>query len=202
MTMMITVDLGVPPAWVDPLRRAADRYEIDTRLRVAAWLANILHETGGLRRLEESFAYSRKRLLEVFGKYFKSSNVDAYLGFPKKIANHVYANRAELGNGDEASGDGWRFHGRGPAQLTGRNNYTKCAAAIDVDIVSDPDAVVRSKDVGALTAGWFWAANGLARFADVGDFDIVCQRWNGSVHPWGMPERQQLYDDILRRLSA
>jgi putative chitinase len=199
ITESLLAKFRAAPGWAEALQTAADRFEINTKLRVAAWLANLLHESNGLRRTEESFAYSRKRLLEVFGKYFTASNVDSYLGFPRKIAARVYANR--MGNGPESSWDGWTFRGGGPPQLTGRNNYALCGAALDMDLVGNPDVVRRSKDVGALAAGWFWHANDLAKFADVGDFDVVCQRWNGSSRPWGMAERQEYYDQLLRELT-
>lgn len=185
----------VVPAWGKPLDDAALEFGIDTPLREAAWLANILHETGRLRRLTESFAYSRARLLEVFPKYFRPSIVDAYVGFPRKIASRVYADR--MGNGDEASGDGWRFIGRGPAQLTGRSNYGLCGAAIGVDLLAHPELVASDKAIGARTVGWFWKINRLAETADRGEFLTVCQLWNGSRKPWGMHERQAYYDKIL-----
>ncbi len=183
---------GIAPGWAEPLAAAADEFGIATDLHVAAWLANILHETSRLKRLDENLNYSRARLLEVFPKYFRPSTVDAYVGFPRKIASRVYANR--MGNGDEASQDGWKFRGRGPAQLTGRNNYSLCAAVIGVDIVLTPDLVSMDKLVGARTAGWFWKHN---RLGDSEEFLDVCQRWNGSSKPWGMRERQDYYDKIL-----
>lgn len=185
---------GVAPGWTEPLAAAAAEFGIATDLHLAGWLANILHETSRLKRLEENMNYSRARLLEVFGKYFRPSTVDAYVGFPRKIASRVYANR--MGNGDEASQDGWKFRGRGPAQLTGRSNYSLCAAVIGVDIVLAPDLVSMDKLVGARTAGWFWENNRMGNY----DFRHVCQRWNGSQEPWGMRERQGYYDKILGAL--
>jgi putative chitinase len=182
---------GVAPGWSSPLASAAEEFGIVADHQLAGWLANILHETGELRRTVENLNYRRARLLEIFPKYFRPSIVDAYVGFPRKIASRVYADR--MGNGDEASGDGWTYRGRGPAQLTGRSNYSLCGAVIGVDIIKNPDLVAEDKTVGARTVGWFWKHNRLGEL----EFLDVCRRWNGSQRPHGMNERQKYYDRIL-----
>jgi putative chitinase len=191
---------GVALGWSEPLSAAAREFGITTDLRIAAWLANILHETAGLTKLEEGFRYSRMRLLEVFSKYFTPYNVDDYLGHPRRIANRVYANR--MGNGDEGSGDGWEFRGGGPAQLTGRANYGLCGAVLGVDLITHPRLVSSNALIGARSAGWFWSHNKLSQPADDGDFLTVCQRWNGSRKPWGMAERQEHYDNLIGALAT
>src|SRR5210317_1690517 len=116
---------------VEAMNELFPKYEIDTEQRVAGFLAQCGHESGGFRVIEENLNYSAKALDAVFGKYFVRGGRDAeeYHRQPEKIANVVYANRMD--NGDTESGDGWRFRGRGYIQLTGRYNYTKFAAAID-----------------------------------------------------------------------
>src|SRR5258706_10657065 len=108
---------------------------------MAAFLAQIVHESGNLQNLEENLRYSAKRLREVWPKRFPDgATAEAYAGNAEKLANRVYAGR--LGNGDEASGDGWKYRGRGLIQLTGRSNYAACKAALDLDVVRSTDLLL------------------------------------------------------------
>lgn len=116
------------------------------------------HETGNFKRFEENLNYSKEGLLSTFGKYFDDESAEAYARQPEKIANRVYASR--MSNGDEESGDGWKFRGRGAIQLTGRFNYQKFAEYMhDIMIVRRPDRV--SEELSFIAAGWFFDKNGI-----------------------------------------
>lgn len=180
-------------AWAEILAQTMRAYRIDTGLRRPAYLAQIAHESQGFLRLEESFAYRAKRLLEVFPKYFDEVSAVAYAGNAKAIANRVYANR--LGNGDEASGDGWKYRGRGLIQLTGRDNYRACGAALGIDLERFPDRLT-DKANAALSSAWFWSVNGLNELADTHRFEQICRRINGGIN--GLVERRKLYDQCLK----
>jgi putative chitinase len=156
--------------WAPALQRACVRWGIDTMREVASFLANIGVESCGLTRLEESLNYSAKRMAEVWPRRF-AINPNAPLkdrqpnGLakslahnPQKLANHVYANR--MGNGPPDSGDGWRHRGFGPKQLTGANNHRRFAAAFGIR-VEDVPALIRTREGGAQSAGWFWFDNDL-----------------------------------------
>lgn len=157
--------------WLPHLLAAMARFEINTPLRQAAFLAQIGHESGGLLLMSENLNYSADGLQKVFGKYFPTRQMaEMYARQPQKIANIVYANR--MGNGDTASGDGWNYRGRGPIALTGRNGYIAAGKGIGLDLVNDPNSVCDPR-VGSLVAGWFWSANNINKFADAQDFDGV-----------------------------
>jgi putative chitinase len=182
-----------PDGWVDAMNEVFPKYEINTNRRVAAFLAQCGHESGGWRTFSENLNYSAKALDAVFGKYFKRAGRDAeeYARQPEKIANVVYANRMD--NGDTASGDGWRYRGRGPIQLTGKHNYAKFSDDMDVDAVNDPDMVSEDKEVALMSAIWYWNSNKLNRYADSGDIKTLTKRINGGyigledrIHHWEM----------------
>jgi putative chitinase len=186
--IMPRADVG---RWFLWIRNAMDFGKIDTPARRAAFLAQIAHESGELKRVEENLNYSAKRLREVFGKYFPDDHIaDTYAGKPELIANRVYANR--LGNGNEASGDGWKYRGRGLIQLTGRDNYNLCNAVLrpTVDLVGTPDAVTEP-GMAAASAVWFWNRKGLSAKADEGTkaaFEWITLRINGGLN--GMADRE------------
>ena len=182
-----------PDGWVDAMNEVFPKYEINTNRRVAAFLAQCGHESGGWRTFSENLNYSAKALDALFGKYFKRAGRDAeeYAGQPEKIANVVYANRMD--NGDTASGDGWRYRGRGPIQLTGKHNYAKFSDDMDVDAVNNPDMVSEDKEVALMSAIWYWNSNKLNRYADSGDIKTLTKRINGGyigledrIHHWEM----------------
>jgi putative chitinase len=166
--------------WLDPINGASAIYSISTPQRLACWLATIAHETSGLTRLQEDLNYSARRLVEVWPVRFGPGGRDPeeYARNPEKLANFVYANR--MGNGDEDSGDGWRFIGRGPAQLTGRENYERCGTALGVQLWRFPDLLIEPP-VGALSAGWYWSDRNLNPLADDGDFEGIVRKWNGGL---------------------
>ena len=182
-----------PDGWVDAMNEVFPKYEINTNRRVAAFLAQCGHESGGWRTFSENLNYSAKALDALFGKYFKRAGRDAeeYARQPEKIANVVYANRMD--NGDTASGDGWRYRGRGPIQLTGKHNYAKFSDDMDVDAVNNPDMVSEDKEVALMSAIWYWNSNKLNRYADSGDIKTLTKRINGGyigledrIHHWEM----------------
>jgi putative chitinase len=178
----------VPQVVIDSIPEVASKFGISTPLRVAHFLAQCGHESGGFRVTQENLNYSAKGLNGIFRKYFPTeAAAAAYARNPQKIANKVYANR--MANGSEASGDGYKFRGRGYIQLTGRDNYTQFGKAIGVDIPSNPDLV--SSKYALASAAWFWSKNGLNKIADEGASDVVVtkitKRVNGGTI--GLPDR-------------
>ncbi|MCX6783302.1 MAG: glycoside hydrolase family 19 protein [Candidatus Levybacteria bacterium] len=169
-----------------------DMYGIQTAMRKSAFLAQIAHESGGFRAVEENLNYSSDRMLVVFPKYFNKNESLDYHRNPQRIANRVYANR--MGNGNEASGDGWRYRGRGLIQLTGKNNYQKFSDFCGVDVIINPDYL--TTPMGAMySAIWFWDVNGCNTFADKGDIVGLTKKINGGIN--GLDHRKQLYDKFL-----
>jgi len=167
-----------------------DKYEINTPNRAAGFLAQCGHESNGFTVLKENLNYKAEALNKIFHKYFPTvESANDYAHNPEKIANKIYANR--MGNGDEASGDGYKFRGRGAIQLTGRDNYTKFGASIGLD----PEACVadmETLDGGIESAMWFWRTNGLNAICDADDIVKMTKRVNGGVI--GLAERTQIYN--------
>jgi len=152
------------PGWIGPLNAAMKEWGIDTPERMAAFLAQVAHESSELRRLEENLNYSAARLRAVWPKRFPDdATAQRYANQPERLANYVYAGR--MGNGDAASGDGWRFRGRGLIQLTGRSNHAACKTALGLDLVRAP-YLLREPLPAARSAGWFWKSRGLNELAD------------------------------------
>ena len=155
-----------------------EKYQINTPLRFAHFIAQAGHECGGFTIFSENLNYSAESLAKVFPKYFKDVDPAAYARQPEKIANRVYGGR--MGNGDESSGDGWKFRGRGAIQLTGKNNYTAFAA--DNGISVDEAVQYLQTDRGTIeSAAWFWHKNGLNAIADKDDVVAVTKRVNGGT---------------------
>jgi putative chitinase len=152
------VAVGVKPdtaeTWLPAVQMACTEFEINTPLRISAFLAQCAHESGGFTRLVENLNYSAEALIRVWPKRFPSMEVAMrYHRQPEKIANSVYASR--MGNGPEASGEGWKYRGRGLKQLTGKDNYQRCGQALALDLVGDPDLLLNPRPA-ARSAGWFW----------------------------------------------
>lgn len=181
-----------------PLLDAAMReFKIDSELRAAAFLAQMAHESAGLTRWTENLNYSATGLMNTWPRRFPTpAAAQHYHRQPEKIANKVYANR--MGNGSEASGDGWRYRGRGPGQLTGRENYTKMAQRLGVDLVANPD-LVATPAVGFRSFGAFWMDHGLNPLADLGQMRKITLAINGGL--LGLDERQELYEVAKRALG-
>jgi putative chitinase len=160
----------VPDAVLPMIQAAVSKFELNTPVRLAHFLAQCGHESGGFKATRENLNYSAEGLTKIFPKYFPTVQVATpFAKQPEKIANKVYANR--MGNGDEASGEGFKFRGRGFIQLTGKDNYKALGAAIQQDLVANPDLV--ASQFPMLSAAWFFHKNGLHRIADEGTTDIV-----------------------------
>lgn len=179
------------------LPKAMATFQINTVNRLAAFLAQTAHESGMYTAHLENLNYSSDSLQKVFGKYFPTKALaDAYARNPEKIANRVYANR--MGNGDEHSGDGWRYRGRGWLQITGHDNVAAFAKTINVPI-ADAVAYLETPEGGFMGAGWFWSTNGLNALADKGDIVSISKRVNGGTN--GLEERVAYYGAAQRALT-
>ena len=187
--------------WYDAMVQILPEYEINTPERVAAWLAQTAHESGYFKFLKENLNYRATSLQKVFKKYFPTEEMaQDYASRPNKqeaIANRVYANR--MGNGDEASGDGFRYLGRGLIQLTGKNNYTLFAASIDTPLEEIPE-YLQTFEGAVQSACWFWDQNNLNRFADTRDIVTMSKRINGGTI--GMEDRIMKYEKCLKMFGA
>lgn len=183
--------------YYEPLIAAMDYFKINNKKRIAAFLANLAHESAAFNTIEENLNYSAQRLMAVFPKYFRGRNLNHYHRQPQKIANVVYANR--MGNGDKASGEGWKYRGRGLIQLTGKTNYQMLGDAIDADIVSDPDWIL-TPEGATISAGWFWNSRKLNDLADREDLREITRKINGGYH--GHDDRVRRYRHIRKVLGA
>ena len=174
-------------------------YKIDTVNRISAFLAQTGHETGGFRYFEENLNYSAEALEQVFSKYFSRAgrNAAEYAYKPEKIANVVYANR--MGNGPEETGDGWKYRGRGLIQLTGKSNYQQFYLETGIDVINDPDLIVRDLNVAVLSALWFWEKNHLNTYADRNDITSITRIINGGYN--GLEHRMSLYERLKQVFS-
>lgn len=189
---------NVLEGYVEPLNTVAEYYEMTHNpARLAGFLAQTAHESGGFNFIKENLNYSKEGLRKIFPKYFPTDALAAeYQRKPEKIANRVYANR--MGNGPEESGDGYRFCGRGLIQLTGRQNYTKLAN--DLGISVEETALYLETPNGAVSsAGWFWDNNNLNQYCDKGDFITLTKRINGGTI--GLADRQHHFDEAMHYLS-
>ena len=165
------------------------KYEINTPLRLSHFFAQIEHESN-LKPLSENLNYSAERLIQIFPKYFKTNEqANFYEHNPQKIANLVYANR--MGNGDEKSGDGWKYRGRGFIQLTGKSNYQAITKDTGIDYLNNPDKLLTEADA-MISALWFWSKNKINIFADKDDIHGVTKKINGGTI--GIEHRKQLLD--------
>lgn len=184
-------DKGAAEKWAPFLSAAAEKYEINTPLRVAGWLAQCAHESNNFRTLVENLNYSQDGLLKTFPKYFTPLEAGMYARKPEKIANRVY--QARMGNASELSGDGWKYRGRGLIQLTGKALYKAYSQASLVDVIQNPDLVATPQHA-AMTAAWFWKSNGLNTLADSRDIIGMSKRVNGGTN--GLDHRKELYAQI------
>jgi len=190
----------IPDAVITMIPDTASKFGINTPLRLAHFLAQCGHESGGFRATQENLNYSAKGLMGIFKKYFPTSALAAqYERKPAKIAARVYGGR--MGNGSEASGEGYKFRGRGYIQLTGKENYTAFGKSIGEDILSNPDVV--SSKYALLSAAWFFSKNGLHKIADSGASDAVVtqitKRVNGGTI--GLPDRIKHFKEYYKLLA-
>jgi len=184
--------------WYEALSTVLPEYEIDSPQRVSAFIAQCTHESGGFKRLKENLNYKWESLRKVFPKYFPTDELaQEYAHKQEQIANRVYGGR--MGNGDESSGDGFRYCGRGLIQLTGKNNYTKFAESIGMDVEEVP-SLLETFEGAVKSACWFWKTNNLNQYADAGDILTMTKRINGGTI--GLEDRIKHYNHALEVFSS
>lgn len=180
-----------------PLADACAEFGIDTPARMASFLAQVAHESENLSRLVENLNYSAEGLRGVFPRYFADpATALDFARQPQRIANRVYA--ARMGNGDEASGDGWRFRGRGLIQVTGRSNYSACGLALGLDLLAAPE-LLEQPGPASRSAAWFWSSRHLNGPADRGDIEAITRAINGGLN--GLDDRKAHYARALAALQ-
>ena len=190
----------IPDAVIAQIPDTAAKFEINTPLRLAHFLAQCGHESGGFKATQENLNYSASGLKGIFSKYFKEAGLaESYQRNPQKIASRVYGGR--MGNGPESTGEGYKFRGRGYIQLTGKDNYTAFGKAINEDMTANPDKV--ATHYALLSAAWFFSKNGLHRMADEGASDLVVtkitKRVNGGTI--GLPDRIKHFKEYYKLLA-
>ena len=190
----------IPDSVIAMIPEVASKFEINTPLRLAHFLAQCGHESGGFKLTKENLNYSAKGLNGIFKKYFPTlESAVPYERKPEKIANKVYGGR--MGNGPESTGEGYKFRGRGYIQLTGKENYTAFGKSIGEDMVANPDMVAST--YALLSAAWFFSKNGLHKIADEGASDLVVtkitKRVNGGTI--GLPDRIKHFKEYYHLLA-
>lgn len=203
-----------PEKWIDAVVATCQEFEIDTPQRIAGFLAQTSHESGGYTMLSENLNYraatlaacwpnrfavlgADKKPVKENGKLVPTAVANSIAGKPELIANLVYSSR--MGNGPAESGEGWAYRGRGLKQLTGKFNYEKCGSGLGVNLVANPDLLLEPL-YAARSAGWFWKANALSTFADAGDIKGMTKKINGGFI--GLEQRQALYDVCLKSVLS
>jgi putative chitinase len=182
--------------WCEALNNILPDYDINTPQRVGSFLAQCAHESGGFTALHENLNYRAETLSKVWPKYFPADVAAHYAHNQEAIANRAYANR--MGNGDEASGDGFRYCGRGLIQLTGKDNYQAFADSLQM-AVEDVPAFLQTFEGAIQSACWFWESNNLNQFADSGDIKTMTKRINGGT--LGLEDRMMHYNKALQILG-
>jgi putative chitinase len=176
-------ELGIDDKWEIPLNQVFVKYDLDTPKRQAAFIGQCAVESANFTRLQENLNYSAQRLTQVWPSRIPNiSMAEPYANNPEKLANFVYAGRM----GNLQDGDGWKFHGRGLIQLTGRENYANCGSGIGVDLIDNPDLLLTPK-YAVLSAGWYWNKKGLNALADTQEYGAMTRRINGGLT--GLDER-------------
>ena len=178
----------IPANVLEQIPQIMEKFSLNSPIRLAHFLSQCAHESGNFKAVTENLNYGAAGLRSIFGKYFKDeASAKAYERKPEKIANKVYASR--MGNGDEASGDGWKFRGRGYIQLTGKDNYTQFDKVVDDDILANPDLVATKYPL--MSAAFFFEKNNLWKICDGGadkeDVIALTKRINGGTH--GLEDR-------------
>jgi putative chitinase len=190
-------ELGIDAKWLQPLEDTFAKYDINTPERQAAFIGQCAHESGNFKTLEENLNYKPEALMRVWPSRFPDiATAMKYAHNPEMIANKVYGGR--MGNGPEETGDGWKYHGRGLIQLTGKENYANCGSGIGVDLLSNPN-LLNTPEYAALSAGWFWGKRGLNLLADSGDIETMTKRINGGLI--GLEDRKAKIAKALAVLS-
>lgn len=213
--LLVAAKIKDPDKWLQPLIETCVEFEINTEQRVAAFLAQTAHESGGYTMLTENLNYRAATLAACWPNRFaelgpnKKPKRDAKgaliptkvaLSIEKKpelIANMVYSSR--MGNGPPQSGEGWKYRGRGLKQLTGKDNYKRCGDALNLDLVNNPDLLLEPMPA-ARSAGWFWKVNNLSPLADASDIKGMTKKINGGFI--GLEARQALFDKIMAAIKG
>jgi putative chitinase len=190
----------VPDTVIAQIPGVVEKFEINTPLRLAHFLAQCGHESGGFKVTTENLNYGAAGLQSIFKKYFTAESAKEFERKPERIANIVYANR--MGNGNQASGEGYKFRGRGYIQLTGKDNYSAFDKTVEDDILATPDLVATKYPL--LSAAWFFHKNGLHKIADEGATDVVVtkvtKRVNGGII--GLPDRIKHFNEYNNLLNG
>ena len=193
--------VGNPPNaehWFEALCEVLPDYDINTPARLAAFLAQTAHESGGYRAIKENLNYKAESLCKVWPRYFPDmATAQRYAHNQQAIANRAYANR--MGNGPEESGDGWKFCGRGLIQLTGKDNYTRYAQSLEISLDEASEHLTTFEGC-VQSAAWFWEANNLNQYADSGDILTMTKRINGGT--LGLADREKHYKHALHVLGG
>lgn len=186
--------------WYDVFNAVLPTFHIDNINRVASFLSQCSHESREFTVMNENLNYSAAALLAVWPSHFDASIVDSYARHPEMIANRAYANR--MGNGDEASGDGWKYHGRGPIQITGKANYAVCSKAVFADdrLVTSPQLLATDMDSAIRSACWYWVSRNLNVPSDSGDVVTVTRKINGGEI--GITDRIQKFNNAVSILKG
>ena len=213
--LLVAAGVKDPAKWLDAVIETCAEFEINTPQRVAAFLAQTSHESGGYTMLSENLNYKAATLAACWpnrfatlgpdkkpkkdekGKSIPTAVANSIAGKPELIANLVYS--ARMGNGPAESGEGWKFRGRGLKQLTGKDNYARCGRDLGIDLVGNPDMLLEPT-YAARSAGWFWRANSLSTFADKGDLEGMTKKINGGLI--GYAERKAKYDKVLAAMNT
>ena len=171
--------LGIDEKWYKPLMDTFIKYNISTTQRQACFIGQCQYESENFTKLEEGLNYSASRLMAVWPSRFPSLDVaNQYANNPQKLANKVYGGR--MGNGNEESGEGYAYRGRGLIQMTGKEAYANCGSGLGMDLLSNPDMLFEP-EYACLSAGWFWNKKGLNDLADTGDYETMTKRINGGT---------------------
>lgn len=201
-----------PENWLDAIVQTCQEFEINTPQRIAAFLAQTSHESGGYTMLKENLNYRAatlaacwpnrfavlgpdKKPIKKDGKLVPTKVAESIAGKPELIAPLVYSNR--MGNGPAESGDAFRYIGRGLKQLTGKDNYARCGRDLGIDLVGNPDLLLEPL-YAARSAGWFWKTNSLSAFADAGDIKGMTKKINGGFI--GLEDREKRYKAVLAEM--
>lgn len=210
--LLLAAGVKDPAKWLDAVVETCVEFEINTPQRIAAFLAQTAHESGGYTMLSENLNYraatlaacwpnrfavlgADKKPVKENGKLVPTAVANSIAGKPELIANLVYSSR--MGNGPAESGEGWKYRGRGLKQLTGKYNYEKCGRDLGIDLVGSPDLLLEPM-AAARSAGWFWKANNLSAFADKGDMEGMTKKINGGLI--GLADRKARYEKVLASL--
>lgn len=182
--------------YLDALNSQVNKFGINTPIRIAHFLTQIAYESDNFEYSSEDLNYSDKALRALFGEFFPTDELaQAYAGQAEKIANRVYANR--MNNGDETSGDGWKFRGRGLIQLSGRDEYTQCGNALKLDLINHPELIENQPNVAVDAAAWFWYMKQLNTYADQDDIRHITQMLKGRCNDL---EDREAYLDRAKEL--